>query len=90
MAHTSRSQKIELARVLYFHLKGLVNHSQESVTYYTYRISHYGSLSRISAGSMGGMTAKEAVPTMISSSWSHSFHVLTSPACSVIKKARGW
>ena len=29
------------------------------------------------AGSTGGITASEAVPTIISSSWSHSFHELT-------------
>lgn len=33
------------------------------------------------AGSTGGITAKEAVPTIISSSWSHSFHELTRPTC---------
>jgi len=37
------------------------------------------------AGSTGGITAKEAVPTIISSSWSHSFHELTRPTCQ-----KGW
>ena len=31
------------------------------------------------AGSRGGMTALSQMPTMISSSWSHSFHELTTP-----------
>ena len=33
------------------------------------------------AGSTGGMTAKDAVPTIISSRRSHSFQELTRPAC---------